>query len=524
MSYQVFARKYRPQSFDEVLGQEAVVQTLKNTLTLARIHQAYLFCGARGVGKTSLARIFAKSINCEKGPTTTPCQTCSACKGITTGNSLDVLEIDGASNTGVDDVRELREQVKFLPTSGKYKIYIIDEVHMLSTSAFNALLKTLEEPPAHVLFIFATTEPHKIPITILSRCQRFDFKRMSVNQLVSHLKKILASEKLKIDDESLALIAHCADGSVRDSLSLLDQIVSFCGNEVSVESVRNILGLSDQTLLYNVMAAVLAQDTAGVLKEAQAIYDKGADLKIFCEGLLEIVHHLLILTSGGEESLEISPSEKDQLSKLSSQTDSSKLMILFGLLAKGLEEVSRSDFPRLLFEVTLLKMLKARDVLSLAEIMKNIGPIGQIGPIKIPAQAPQVVLSAQPTLSSWAPFVKKVLETKPQIGSILEHASPLSVTGDVFTLGFEPNAPYIDLLKDRMALLNEVAWDFFKKQIRFDLTTLSASVNPSTVFEVKKMAEEQKTAEVKQKALSNPLVQKAQEMLGAKVKEVREIK
>ena len=434
MTYQVFARKYRPQSFDDVLGQEASVKTLKNAIAQGRLHQAYLFCGARGVGKTSLARIFAKSLNCERGSTPTPCQVCPACLGITQANSLDVLEIDGASNTGVDDVRELREQVKYLPTAGKYKIYIIDEVHMLSTSAFNDLLKTLEETPAHVIFIFATTEPHKIPVTILSRCQRFDFKRLSIPQLVSHLKNILARENIKVDEEGLLLIASCSEGSVRDGLSLLDQVISFCGAGANADQVREILGLANRALLFSMMEALLKEDVHRVLGQAKSVYDQGIDLKIFSEGLLEIIRHCLVISEGGDEFVDLAPGEKEQIKKMVPLATAPKYLMLFQILARGVEELARSDFPKMVFETTLLKMLRAKELMSIPEILERLE--GGSGLIKAsPLSSHQVFSHLSPPLMGgdqgaggdrvspspqpsplkgeggrgWAPFVKKIL-------------------------------------------------------------------------------------------------------------------
>src|SRR5512140_1005150 len=233
LSYLVLARKWRPQTFRDLIGQEHVSQTLKNAIDSGRVAHAFLFTGGRGVGKTSAARILAKALNCEQGPAPEPCNACSACEEITAGNSVDVFEIDGASNTSVDDIRDLRETVKYLPSRCRYKIFIIDEVHMLSTSTFNALLKTLEEPPPHVKFIFATTEPHKVPITILSRCQRFDFKRIALPRIVARLRYIVDQEKVSVSDEALAVVARKGDGSMRDALSTLDQVLAFCGESVA---------------------------------------------------------------------------------------------------------------------------------------------------------------------------------------------------------------------------------------------------------------------------------------------------
>ena len=250
MSYIVFARKWRPQNFDEVIGQEHVTKTLKNAFNSGRIAHAYIFSGPRGIGKTSTARILAKALNCQKDISTNPCNKCSTCSEIAKGTNLDVLEIDGASNRGIDEVRQLRENIKFSPTSSRYKIYIIDEVHMLTIEAFNALLKTLEEPPAHVKFIFATTQPHKVPSTILSRCQRFDFRRIPIVQIVQKLKEISKAEHIKIDEKVLVAIAKACEGSLRDAESILDQLTSYGRDTISLKDVSSVLGLIEQDVLF----------------------------------------------------------------------------------------------------------------------------------------------------------------------------------------------------------------------------------------------------------------------------------
>src|SRR5205814_1821668 len=279
MSYLVLARKYRPQRFDELVGQEHVARTLTNAIALGRVHHAYLFTGARGVGKTSAARILAKALCCVQGPTATPCGVCDFCREIASGQSVDVLEIDGASNTGVDDVRQLREGVRYLPSKGKRKVYIIDEVHMLSPSAFNALLKTLEEPPPHVVFIFATTEVHKIPVTILSRTQRFDFKLISTARLTEHLAGVLKAEKIDADEDAVRVIARQAAGSVRDGLSLLDQVIAYVGDsKLTRDIVAEVLGVADRRLLVELAGGVLARDAGATLRTLARAADGGIDL------------------------------------------------------------------------------------------------------------------------------------------------------------------------------------------------------------------------------------------------------
>ena len=294
MSYIVFALKWRPKNFDEIIGQDTIVATLKNAIQKNRLAHAYLFSGPRGVGKTSTARILAKALNCKGGPTVNPCSACPACIDITGGRSLDVIEIDGASNTGVENIRDLRESVKFAPVSGKFKIYIVDEVHMLSDSAFNALLKTLEEPPPYVKFIFATTLPHKVIATILSRCQRFDFRRISVMETIAQLERIVREEKIEIDKEVLFAIAKSSDGSLRDAESILDQLISFTKDEVSLEDVISMLGLVEQDTLFDITDKIINKDARGALELFNNIIDRGKDIGNFLTNLIEHFRNLMI--------------------------------------------------------------------------------------------------------------------------------------------------------------------------------------------------------------------------------------
>ena len=300
MSYLVLARKYRPQTFDEVTGQEHITDLLKKAIQSSRIHHAYLFCGPRGIGKTSCARILAKSLNCQKGPTLNPCGECVACQEITRGSSFDVLEIDGASNRGIDEIRTLRENVKFAPSAGKYKIYIVDEVHMLTTEAFNALLKTLEEPPAHVKFIFATTAPQKVPATIISRCQRFDFKRISVETIVATMAAISKKEKFKIDQDALYTIAKAAQGSLRDALSILDQLSALSDEGIEAKDVFSMLGMVETQFLFDLTGALARKNCTLALEILEKIIDQGKDIKQLNKDLIEHFRNLMVVKIGGK--------------------------------------------------------------------------------------------------------------------------------------------------------------------------------------------------------------------------------
>ncbi|HXI55713.1 MAG TPA: DNA polymerase III subunit gamma/tau, partial [Polyangia bacterium] len=340
MSYLVLARKYRPQRFAELVGQEHIARTLTNAIEQNRVHHAFLFTGARGVGKTSAARILAKALSCAKGPTAQPCGECEFCVEIASGRSVDVMEIDGASNTGVDDVRTLREGARYLPAKGKRKIYIIDEVHMLSTSAFNALLKTLEEPPPHVVFIFATTEVHKIPTTILSRCQRYDFKLIPTARLTEHLQSILATESIAADPEAVRLIARQAAGSVRDGLSLLDQVIAYVGDgALGREVVAEVLGIADRRLLVELTTAILSRDAGATLRGLARAADRGVDLGQMARALLGFLRDLEVVGRIREagDLVDATVDELEEMKALAGRAPAGLLGVLFDRWARAVD-------------------------------------------------------------------------------------------------------------------------------------------------------------------------------------------
>jgi len=407
-SYQVIARKWRPGVFEEVVGQAHITRTLRNAIASGRIAHAYLFSGPRGVGKTTAARILAKCLNCVNGPTVTPCGSCEPCKGITAGSSVDVFEIDGASNNSVDNIREISESVRYVPSLGKYKVYIIDEVHMLSTAAFNALLKTLEEPPAHAIFIFATTEVHKIPATILSRCQRFDFKRIPFRDIQAHLKKIVEKEGIPFEEQALFMLAREADGSLRDSQSLLEQSLAFAGGELKAAHVAEALGLMDRSILFEISEAVAGKDAAACLKIVEKIYGCGYDLKRATSDLLEHLRDLTVLKVTADVSLlDLPDSELERLGELCTRVGAERLHMLFSIVSKGYEDVSRSAHPRYALEMTLLKAAHFDELEPLGELVSRLEGLasktpagGGGGQVKAPAaQASQP--GARPSTVPW---------------------------------------------------------------------------------------------------------------------------
>jgi len=360
MDYQVSARKYRPSMFDDVIGQPHVVQMLVNAITAKRIAHAFLFSGTRGVGKTTVARLLAKALNCERGPTSTPCGTCPNCLEIAQGISVDVIEIDGASNTGVDDVRELRENVKFAPFRGHYRIYIIDEVHMLSNSAFNALLKTLEEPPPHVVFIFATTEIHKIPPTILSRCQHYSFRRISRAEIIQRLRYVAAQEGIGVEDRSLASLARASEGSMRDALSLLDQAVAFAGKTVRQSDLETLLGSVPQEHIRAMISAILAQDSSAAVRIIAQLLDQGHDLRVYCGDLVEHIRNLLVAVAvpSSQELEGLIELSKDDVRQI--ETDArvftvEQLQELFRIFSQAEDALRLSAHPRFVLEVAAVR-------------------------------------------------------------------------------------------------------------------------------------------------------------------------
>ncbi|OIP74788.1 MAG: DNA polymerase III subunit gamma/tau [Candidatus Infernicultor aquiphilus] len=373
MAYQSLYRKWRPQVFEDIIGQKHITQTLINAISLNRISHAYLFSGPRGVGKTTTARILAKSLNCEKGPTPYPCNKCERCIRITEGYSMDVIEIDGASNRGIDDIRDLRNKVKFAPAEGKYKVYIIDEVHMLTTEAFNALLKTLEEPPSHVVFIFATTAPHKIPNTILSRCQWFNFRRISLEDIINKLKMIIKDEKLEIDGQTLNIIARSSTGSMRDAESILDQIIAYCGKEITLQKVREVLGIIEEDVFFNFVDTIINHNTVKGIEIVNRIADLGGDASQFIKNLMEYVHNLSLIKVCKPEVLNfqgIFTEDRERLLKQSKLIKLGKLFNMVDYLAEVERKMKYTHNPWILLEMLVLKFTAGEDYSS-KEIEKD---------------------------------------------------------------------------------------------------------------------------------------------------------
>ena len=371
MSYIVLARKYRPQTFDEVFAQEHITTILKNAINNNRLAHAFLFTGSRGVGKTSLARILAKSLNCMEGLSAYPCNKCENCREITQSTSTDVVEIDGASNTGVEDIRDLQKELMYATSKSRYKIFIIDEVHMLSKNAFNALLKTLEEPPEQVLFIFATTEPHKVLPTIISRCQRYDFKRIPIEAIVAHLREICAQEKIQVEDEALYLVAKKAEGSMRDALSLTDQLIALGKKDTKTNDVLSLFGIVSTDIYHKITEYIYQKEAAAIISLIHNILDKGNDLQEFINGFLDYIRTLLLIKTRVPLP-ELPASLKEEMEKINQYFTEDTLLYILAILIKTKTDIKFSGNPVLIAEMTFIKLTKIEDMQAISDILKKL--------------------------------------------------------------------------------------------------------------------------------------------------------
>lgn len=531
MSYVVLARKWRPKKFSALVGQEPIVQTLENAISLNRVPHALVFTGTRGVGKTTMARLLAMALNCEWGPSTDLDREESIiCKEIAAGTSVDVREIDGASNTSVDDIRDLRENIQYKPLKSRYKIYIIDEVHMLSTSAFNALLKTLEEPPPNVIFIFATTEPQKIPETILSRCQRFDFRQISDEQIAKHLRMIVDDEKIQISDVSLSLVARQADGSLRDALSLLDQVIAFRGSEsakISDDDVVSILGLTDRTLIQETLEAMVQYDSKKILNVLSEVLSKGFDPKSY---LLEVwgrVRDFLVLKAGGKETLvRATGPEREQLKTWAHALSEEELERWFDLLRGALSGLSRTEFPRYLLEITFLKLTRKKARVPAGELIQRLESLEKrlsksttVAKNTEASQLSNPISEVVESSASWFTLLEAVKKEKPAFAAILLQAIQADFIGDAIHLLFEEGSFYISRAqeKDFQSYLLKTARELFGKEFMLKIQTHKPSSTP-------KESKASQDREREREALENSSVRQAVSLFQARVEEVKPLK
>ena len=533
MSYTVLARKWRPQSFEEVVGQRHVSQSLTNALNMGRVAHAFLFSGTRGVGKTTTARVLAKALNCGSGPTAAPCGVCDSCREITEGSSVDVIEIDGASNRGIENIRDLRENVRYAPARGRYKVYIIDEVHMLTGEAFNALLKTLEEPPPHVVFILATTDPHRLPATILSRCQHYAFRRVPKALIEAHLKSLCEKEGLKAEDKALSRLAALAEGSVRDGLSLLDQVVSYCGSEgVRERDIDDILGLVGREAVVGAAQAVLAQDPARALDVVSGLVDKGHDLRRFASALLELFRDLLVARVAPPASAppDMPDSEAGELGGIAQSAPPEEVIRVMNLLTRLVEEMRWTTHQRISLELALVKAA-SRPIGSVEEILDGVKGLKDARRAGTPMKSKPLpdaayyegAVSGGPiggqAVDLWDRIRAEIKNTgKAPLASKMKVAAPRCVEDNVLTVaeGYPPFKP------EEISLIAHAA------AAACPGVTVKITGNngerQKTLADVKEERENSRKEKMRQEAMGHPLVTSALDLFGGEVVEIEEEK
>ncbi len=544
--YQVLARKWRPQRFADVAGQEHVVRTLANAVAAGRVAHAYLFCGPRGVGKTTAARLLARALQCSTGPTPSPCGTCSACVEIAAGNAVDVAEIDGASNNGVDDVRAIRENARYLPSRDRYKIYIIDEVHMLSTPAFNALLKTLEEPPPHVKFIFATTEMHKVPETILSRCQIHTFRRLPLAVVAAKLREIAKAEGFALDDETLSLLARQAEGGMRDALSLLDQIVSSCGPNPSPEAVAEALGAVDRRAVNAICAALCRRDATAVVSLLGEQHARGQEAKRVAAALCEELRDVLVAKVTGTPPAELPDHEQKEIAALAKEADPAQLARLFDLVHRTLGDLSRAFEPQLALEVALLQGVflapgaQVADLLARVEALAAAGPVAAAAP-KAPAapvRAPPPPAAAAPvrraepplarrddpslpTTERLAALVAAAIATSPRLGTALKHGRLRALAPGELSLAYPAGDFRAALLVSEKAAIDALLSAHFGEPTVLRLFEGEVAGTEPSLAEREARGAAAHAAAVREAASSSEAVRETLRVLGGTIEEVR---
>jgi DNA polymerase-3 subunit gamma/tau len=545
MTYLIYARKYRPKTFEEMIGQKPVVQTLQNAIKNNRVAQAYIFSGMRGVGKTTAARILAKALNCQHGPTPTPCNKCEFCRAVDEDRSVDVLEIDGASNRGIDEVRSLREGVKYKPIHSRYKVIIIDEVHMLTREAFNALLKTLEEPPPHTIFIFATTEFHKVPATIVSRCQHFEFKKISQKEIINHLLSITQKENITISSFGLNLIAEAADGSLRDAQSLLDQAVAFSGEHINDEDLKEILGVMNREILFEFSSAIIQEKPDQIFSLVEKVIDNGYDLRFFHKELIQHFRNMLLVSSvkNPQEFLPLREEDVQKLKEEAERASPEEILRYLVALQQGEQGLRFSSHPRIYLEVLLVKLCHFKKVTPLKDILleleqmkkgilkpqpaKNLTPISSLGgeeeekgdkPIPLP-QVQDEAKDKEQKKDIYAELLERVQKEKSFLAALLSQSSSFKFRdkedgegSKILEIFFSGGKKFfMDTLQKQRKILEKIASEIARAKVEVKL-----------LEEI--VEEEGKREREVEKALKDPTVQNFMDMFKAQILSVEPIK
>jgi DNA polymerase-3 subunit gamma/tau len=583
VSYLVLARKYRPQTFEDLAGQDHVARTLANAIASGRVAHAFLFTGVRGVGKTTSARLLAKCLSCVgadgagKGPTATPCNVCAPCKEITAGQDLDVQEIDGASYNGVDEVRRLQEGMTFRPARDRFKIYIVDEVHMLSTAAWNAFLKTLEEPPPHVKFIFATTEVHKVPVTILSRCQRYDFKLIPTQTIAQRLEDVLAREAIEADGAAVQVLAREAAGSMRDAMSLLDQVIAFSGAKLTGDDVARVLGVADRKIMHELATALVGGDAAACLAVVDRLAQQGFDLTHVGKDVLRHLRNLVVAKVCAEpgspslrELLDLADEEVRDVLELSAGAEADDLTRLFQGFSKAFDDVIKSGQPRMALEMTLVRLARRPPLLPLDELLARVGDLERrlggapppgpsaprggggggggrgvhasgaavVSPVPAPTRThgslalaqpePVVVVAPSPDMAAWRAILEQVRAARPPLASVLEHGLPLEVGPARVLVGFEASAAFLAARAseaESLDLLTRTVRAHFgaPTQVALDVSVKPASVGGEvrTIASIDAERRGAELARARDAIESHPVVKEAIRVFGAQVRDIK---
>jgi DNA polymerase-3 subunit gamma/tau len=525
VTYQVLARRLRPQRFDEVVGQEHVTRTLQAAIAAGRVAHAFLFTGPRGVGKTTTARLLAKALNCERGPAAEPCNTCANCREIAEGNAFDVLEIDGASHTQVDKMRELMETAAHRPIKSRWKIFIIDEVHMLSSHSFNALLKTLEEPPPHVKFIFATTDPHKVLSTVVSRCQRYDLRRIGLKELREHLGGAAKAEAVSLSDDAIALIAREAEGSLRDAQSLLEQVLAAADGPIDVTAVRALLGAADRRLVVDVTDAILGSDPAAVVRRLGELHAHGYDPQRFCRDLLEHFRDLVVLRTTGDRALlaELPEAEVEALGAQAERRSSDDLQRFFQLLLRADEALAvpaRTVDPRLVLEMCAVRLATLPPLLPVDEVLGRLESLTGEAPRTPNAAAPRAGRDEEPPRQAapgglWEQLLARVQRDKKAVYMALATGRLIGADGDALRIGIENEAMRRELSRrETLDHLRACAREIAGRDVTVEIGPLPAErAGDAPLAEARRRTEE---------TLAHPMVKAAVEIFGAEVRGVRD--